>query len=66
MFSKHPLFLFIDSNSPNDFSYGPHPGFYDYFPGAHPQTGLTEFPGTVPIGGGNMEHPAQMNNGEKI
>ncbi|XP_035215937.1 LIM/homeobox protein Lhx1-like [Stegodyphus dumicola] len=56
---------FSDSNSPNDFNYGPHPGFYDYFPGHHPQGGIADFPGTVPIGppGNSLEHPNSINNG---
>ncbi|XP_054724306.1 LIM/homeobox protein Lhx1-like [Uloborus diversus] len=59
-----PFTYFSDSNSPNDFNYGPHPGFYDYFPGPHPQGGIQEFPGTVPIGpGGPLEHPVSINNG---
>nr|XP_042903707.1 LIM/homeobox protein Lhx1 [Parasteatoda tepidariorum] len=57
---------FSDSNSPNDFNYGPHPAFYDYFPSSHPQGGITDFPGTVPItaGGNNtLEHSNTINNG---
>ncbi|KAG8190661.1 hypothetical protein JTE90_001270 [Oedothorax gibbosus] len=57
---------FSDSNSPNDFNYGPQPGFYDYFPGGHPHPGMTDFPGTVPIGppGSHpLDHPSSINNG---
>ncbi|GFU50857.1 uncharacterized protein TNCV_1696261 [Trichonephila clavipes] len=60
------FFFFLDSNSPNDFNYAAHPGFYDYFPGSHPHGPMTDFPGTVPIGpsaNNVMEHANPLNNG---
>ncbi|GFQ78773.1 hypothetical protein TNCT_710961 [Trichonephila clavata] len=64
----NPAFAyFSDSNSPNDFNYAAHPGFYDYFPGSHPHGPMPDFPGTVPIGppaNNVMEHANPLNNGK--
>lgn len=46
-----PFSYYSDSNSPNEFGYVPHPGFYDYFPGHTQEVNPppSSYPGTVPL-----------------